>query len=72
MAARRAFVGKPLRNSQNAVAPRLRGSHEAGNVIAMHEHEGEVKATISTLPIDKIEKLAASERIAPRETVTES
>jgi hypothetical protein len=44
----------------------------AGNVIAMHEQEGEVKATISTLPKDKIEKLAASERIAPRETATES
>jgi hypothetical protein len=38
----------------------------------MHEQEDEVKATISTLPKDKIEKLAASERIAPRETATES
>jgi hypothetical protein len=50
----------------------IRVYDEAGNVIAMHEQEGEVKATISTLPKDKIEKLAASERIAPRETATES
>jgi hypothetical protein len=50
----------------------IRVYDEAGNVIETHEHKGEVKGTISTLPIDKIEKLAASERIAPCETATES
>lgn len=41
-------------------------------MIETHEHKGEVKGTISTLPIHKIAKLAASEIIPPGETVTEA
>ena len=48
----------------------IRVYDDSGNVIETHEHKGEVKGTISTLPIHKIEKLAASEIIPPGETAT--